>query len=88
MDGPGAGFFDLKDRRHGDVSLPGPHNRLTAGQAGALYRDDLMSSLADPDPYYDDLRQALEGLRGHDLACWCGLDEFCHVDVLLCLANA
>lgn len=27
-------------------------------------------------------------LRGHDLACWCPLDQPCHADVLLELANA
>lgn len=27
-------------------------------------------------------------LRGHDLACWCPLDEPCHADVLLEVANA
>lgn len=26
-------------------------------------------------------------LRGHDLACWCPVDEPCHADVLLELAN-
>lgn len=26
-------------------------------------------------------------LRGHDLACWCPLDQPCHADVLLQLAN-
>ena len=26
-------------------------------------------------------------LRGHDLACWCQLDQPCHADVLLELAN-
>jgi hypothetical protein len=31
--------------------------------------------------------QALEYLRGHDLACWCPLDQPCHADVLLDLAN-
>ncbi len=29
----------------------------------------------------------LAELRGHDLACWCRLDEGCHADVLLELAN-
>ena len=33
----------------------------------------------------DDVRQEL---RGHNLACWCALDEPCHADVLLELANA
>ena len=32
-------------------------------------------------------RLDLVGIKGHDLACWCGLDEPCHADVLLELAN-
>lgn len=30
----------------------------------------------------------LPELRGRDLACWCPLDEPCHADVLLEMANA
>lgn len=30
----------------------------------------------------------LNPLRGKDLACWCPLDQPCHADVLLELANA
>lgn len=39
---------------------------------------------------YDDARLAemRAKLRGHDLACRCPLDEPCHADVLLRLANA
>jgi len=33
-------------------------------------------------------RPDLESLRGHDLVCWCPLDQPCHADVLLELANA
>ena len=29
----------------------------------------------------------LEPLRGRDLVCWCSLDQPCHADVLLELAN-
>jgi len=29
-----------------------------------------------------------EILRGHDLACWCPLDQPCHADRLLEVANA
>jgi hypothetical protein len=43
----------------------------------------------------DDFRQqrqalvaSLDELRGRDLACWCPLDEPCHADVLLEIANA
>lgn len=28
-----------------------------------------------------------EELRGKNVACWCGLDEACHGDVLLAIAN-
>lgn len=29
----------------------------------------------------------LTPLRGHDIACWCGLDQPCHGDVILELSN-
>lgn len=35
-------------------------------------------------PTIDEVRAEL---RGHDLACWCPLDQPCHADVLLELAN-
>ena len=33
------------------------------------------------------LREARRELRGKDLACWCPLDQPCHADVLLEIAN-
>lgn len=36
----------------------------------------------------DEIRRRMPELRGHDLACWCLLDQPCHADVLLELANA
>lgn len=33
------------------------------------------------------IADALPELRGRDLACWCPLDQPCHADVLLELAN-
>lgn len=33
------------------------------------------------------LREAISELRGKDLVCWCPLDQPCHADVLLELAN-
>ncbi len=35
-----------------------------------------------------DFFEDVEPLRGHDLVCWCPLDQPCHADVLLELANA
>ena len=34
------------------------------------------------------VRSVLDELRGHDLACWCPLDQPCHADVLLEIASA
>lgn len=34
-----------------------------------------------------EILRRLPQLRGHDLACWCPLDQTCHADVLLELAN-
>lgn len=34
------------------------------------------------------LRDDLDSLRGKDLACWCPLDQPCHADILLEIANA
>ena len=34
-----------------------------------------------------DFLEDVTPLRGHDLACWCPLDQPCHADVLLELAN-
>ncbi|UDY36093.1 DUF4326 domain-containing protein [Dermatobacter hominis] len=50
--------------------------------AAALYEEALLNG---------DLRCSVdfvqELLGGHDLACWCPLDQPCHADVLLKLAN-
>lgn len=34
-----------------------------------------------------DLEDIRRELAGHDLACWCPLDQPCHADVLLDIAN-
>lgn len=36
----------------------------------------------------DNFNFNLATLRGKDLACWCPLDQPCHADILLKLANA
>lgn len=54
----------------------------TTARAVALYREDLRRALG-----HDEVRRGLEALRGKNLACWCPLDQPCHADVLLELAN-
>lgn len=41
-----------------------------------------------PDPGRDFILANVNGLRGKNLACWCALDQPCHGDVLLEMANA
>lgn len=50
-------------------------------QAVALYRDYLRR--ADQEA----VRRGVLTLRGKHLACWCPLDQPCHADALLELAN-
>lgn len=50
----------------------------------SLYRNMLaVREMDDPDR----LREWLSPLVGRDLACWCPLDQACHADVLLEIAN-
>ena len=61
--------------------------------AVARYRQWLDDPNAQPvwcgaNLYHRPTREQILALRGHDLACWCGLDEACHADVLLELANS
>jgi Domain of unknown function (DUF4326) len=60
-----------------------PHP-LALGRAEAVrrYHDDLIAGRLTIT--VDDVEREL---RGHDLACYCPLDEPCHADVLLAIAN-
>lgn len=56
-----------------------------AADAVMLFReaaDDVARHLSD-----EAWERELAPLRGRDLACWCPLDQPCHADVLLELAN-
>ena len=60
-----------------------PHP-LDLGRAEAVrrYRIDLLAGRLDIT-----VEQIQEELRGRDLACYCPLDEPCHADVLIQIAN-
>lgn len=58
----------------------------TAEDAVEAFRHDMEYAISDKasgEPPLD-----LSPLRGKNLACWCRLDQPCHADVLLKLANA
>ncbi|OYN80446.1 DUF4326 domain-containing protein [Mycolicibacterium sphagni] len=58
---------------------------IPVSEAVDLYRTLLQVRLRD-EP--DQFREWLKPLRGRDLACWCPLDQPCHADILLEIANA
>jgi len=61
----------------GDGTLRCQEFTITPALAVALYRE----------AFAPDLPDMLRDLRGRHLACWCPLDQPCHADVLLELAN-
>ncbi|MFE9234790.1 DUF4326 domain-containing protein [Cellulosimicrobium funkei] len=75
-----SGPFDLE--RDG-VGFIGQHTDIGSARASAArrFRDLVHLALA---PSLEDIRAAL---AAKDLMCWCPLDQPCHADVLLDLAN-
>lgn len=57
---------------------------LWVAQAKAV---ELFQIHAGPMGNYEIERDDLDELAGRDLACWCPLDQPCHADVLLEIAN-
>jgi hypothetical protein len=55
----------------------------TVADAVACFREMLLYPNSDGETLADDLCE----LAGKNLACWCPLDQPCHADVLLELAN-
>ena len=64
----------------GTPSHDDPPEPLTAKEAVELFEMQI-------DEILDNNDLNLEELRGKDLACWCALDQPCHADVLIRLAN-
>lgn len=51
--------------------------------ATTKFRHALIYPVSWTDPPVPDIDDIRNELRGHDLACWCPLDQPCHADVLL-----
>lgn len=74
-------------------SRPGRYGNPYRGpDAVEQFRAELTACIDDPygAPHPIEIRniaESIDDLRGHDLACWCGLDKECHVDVLIEAAN-
>lgn len=61
-------------------------NRADAAHAYRAFIEDMVDAEGSG-RRFDLLDNARAELRGKDLACWCPLDEPCHADVLLEVAN-
>ena len=66
-------------------NCPGDWGNYAGDTRADFERDIAEMSNADRAFFMDKVRSEL---RGKDLACWCELDQACHADVLLELANA
>ncbi len=64
----------------------GPVN--TATEAVILFRRVLLHELSRQTPAANAAIGLVAALRGKNLACFCALDQPCHADVLIELANA
>ena len=70
------------------------HKRYLSGEISeedTRWRNSLYDVRTGYSPYLGKIlvwTGLLEPLRGKNLACWCSLDQLCHADVLLELANA
>lgn len=68
--------------------VPGIGSLKTMADVVEAYRQNIESILAEETPAGAILRLDMEiKLKGKNLACWCPLDQPCHADVLLRLAN-
>lgn len=65
------------------VARPSPFGNYAGSTRTAFEEDLARMSNADRAFYLDKVKE----LRGKNLACWCPLDQPCHADVLLDLAN-
>jgi hypothetical protein len=63
-------------------------HRWLNGEMSTLESRGLMQWAVAPRVRFEITLQAPIHLRGKNLACWCRLDQPCHADVLLELANA
>ncbi|MEU7771248.1 DUF4326 domain-containing protein [Micromonospora taraxaci] len=78
---PTGAVYVGRPTKYGNPYVPSQRNAECRGAAVQAYRRHVAE-------HYDLAERARAELAGRDLACWCPLDQPCHADVLLELANA
>lgn len=93
-----AEWVELIDRLHhsfsGTALTRAELEREARDIAATCFREAMEDRLADPDSiahempgFYPSLDEIRAELGDRDLCCWCPLDQPCHADVLLEIAN-
>ena len=82
---PAGALYVGRPTKWGNPYTIGRGDSPTPREAVARYK--LWLAACGPRSIVDSERVRAE-LRGKDLACWCPLDQPCHADVLLEIANA
>lgn len=89
---PEGAVVVARPTRWGNPWRVGEPGVRTAAEAVAHFRERLVGPRAsfycETTSHMGRIRANIGDLRGKDLCCWCPLDQPCHADVLLELANA
>ena len=87
---PEGAVYVGRGSKYGNPWIVGKATILTGKRAGEkITQEDAVSLFRTTAIRQLESKPALlEPLRGKDLACWCPIDQTCHADVLLELANA
>ena len=73
---------------YGEIAVIMFENLLAWGDEGGFHPYPEPGQLQRLSDHRERILTDIEELRGRDLACWCSLDQPCHADVLLEIANA
>jgi len=86
---PKGAVYCGRPSRYGNPFVVGKPHRLNGGRVvkDAAEAVELYELHTGPMGNYEFDSEDLARLRGKDLVCWCGLDDPCHVDVILKAAN-
>lgn len=82
---PAGAVVVARPSRYGNPNIVGNLSNggnMTPADAVKQFRDQLVGRRLQ-----FSVAEIRRELAGHDLACWCPLDQPCHADVLLELAN-
>jgi hypothetical protein len=81
-----ANEFDWRDCLEAYEDLPAPEAMRAARAIAVEFHKLKLKAAMERDPQATALM--IKRLRGKNLACWCPLDQPCHADTLLEIANA